>query len=169
MAPTVFPAAKETTVTLSVGSDRRGFTLIELSLVVLLIGVSLAVVLPNINRGLQDREIRKSALGLAAVARDLRSKAVTAGVPQQLVLNLLQSSYIAGRRREAVHLPGEVRFASVRGGESIDRDTKKFYFFPNGSSLGGEIVLADGEKSIFYSIRLEALTGRIAVAPGNPS
>jgi hypothetical protein len=66
-------------------------------------------------------------------------------------------------------LPGKVRFASVQGGESIDRDTKKFYFFPNGSSLGGEIVLADGEKSIFYSIRLEALTGRIAVAPGNPS
>ena len=156
-------------MTSSVGSDRRGFTLIELSLVLVLIGLSVAIVLPNINKGMQDREVRKSALSLAAVARDLKSKAVAAGVPQQLVLNLLQSSYIAGRRREAVHLPGEVRFASVQGGESIDRDTKKFYFFPNGSSLGGEIVLADGEKSIFYSIRLEALTGRIAVAPGHPS
>lgn len=156
-------------MTSSVGSDRRGFTLIELVLVVALIGVSLLVVLPNIAKGLQDREVRKSALGLAAVARDLKSKAVTAGVPQQLVLNLQQSSYLAGRRREAVHLPGEVRFASVQGGESIDRDTKKFYFFPNGSSLGGEIVLADGEKNIFYSIRLEALTGRIAVARSNPS
>ncbi len=52
-----------------VGSDRRGFTLIELVLVLLLIGVSLAIVLPNINKGLQDREVRKSALGLAAVAR----------------------------------------------------------------------------------------------------
>ena len=167
--PTVFPAAKETTVTSLVGSDRRGFTLIELVLVLVLMGVSLLVVLPNINKGLQDREVRKSALGLAAVARGLRSRAVMDGVPQQLVLNVPQSSYLAGRRREEVHLPGEVRFASVQGGDSVDRDTKKFYFFPNGSSLGGEIVLADGEKNIFYSIRLEALTGRIAVARSNPS
>jgi general secretion pathway protein H len=156
-------------VTSPVGSNHRGFTLIELVLVMLLIGVSLLVVLPNVNKGLQDREVRKSALGLAAAARDLRSRAVMNGVPQQLVLNVPQSSYLAGRRREVVHLPGEVRIASVQGGESVDRDTKKFYFFPNGSSFGGEIVLADGERNIFYSIRLEALTGRIVVARGNPS
>lgn len=168
MARTAFPAAKEITVTSPVGSDRRGFTLIELILVLLLIGVSLLVVLPNINKGLQDREVRRSALGLAAVARDLRSRAVSDGLPQQLVIHLSQSSYLAGRTRE-VQLPGEVRFDAVHGGESIDRDTKKFYFFPNGSSLGGEIILADGAKNIFYAIRLEALTGRIAVARNNPS
>jgi hypothetical protein len=45
----------------------------------------------------------------------------------------------------------------------VGRDIKKFYFFPNGSSLGGEIILADSEKNATYAVRLEALTGKIAV------
>jgi hypothetical protein len=35
--------------------------------------------------------------------------------------------------------------------------------------LGGEIVLADSAKSISYRIRMEALSGRVEVARGNPS
>jgi general secretion pathway protein H len=150
-------------VILPVGSDRSGFTLVELILVLMLMGVSMLLVLPNITKGLQDREVRRSALGLAAVARNLRSRAVMDGVPQQLILFLPQSSYLVGWRRE-VHLPGDVKFASVAGGEAVDRDTRKFYFFPNGSSLGGEIVLADSETSIAYTVRVESLTGKVAVA-----
>ena len=158
-----FLAVRARTVTSPVGSDRRGFTLVELILVIMLIGVSLLIVLPNINKGLQDREVRGSALGLAAVARDLRSRALMDGVPQQLVLYLNQQSYLVGRSRE-VRLPADVRFSSVHGGETVGRDIKKFYFFPNGSSLGGEIILADSAKNATYAVRLEALTGKIAVA-----
>jgi len=154
-------------VILPVGKDKRGFTLIELVLVLLLIGVSMVIVLPNIDRGLQDREVRISALGLAAVARDLRSRALTDGMPQELLLNVPQNSYLAAQATE-VHLPADVKFASVDGGETIDRDIKKFYFFPNGSSLGGEIVLA-GERSVSYLVRMEALTGRVQVSRGDKS
>lgn len=165
--PTEFPAATEPVVILPVGKDKRGFTLIELVLVLLLIGVSMVIVLPNIDRGLQDREVRISALGLAAVARDLRSRALTDGMPQELLLNVPQNSYLAAQATE-VHLPADVKFASVDGGETIDRDIKKFYFFPNGSSLGGEIVLA-GERSVSYLVRMEALTGRVQVSRGDKS
>lgn len=128
----------------------------------------MAVVLPNIDRGLQDRELRRSALGLAAAARELRSRALSDGVPQRLVLNVPQKSYRVGRSTE-VHLPPEINFVSVNGAESLERDLKSFYFFPNGSILGGEIVLADSAKSISYLIRFEALTGRVEVARGSPS
>lgn len=151
---------------LRAGKGNRGFSLLELVLVLLLIGVSMLIVLPNIARGLQEREVRTSALGLAAAVRNLRSRALFDGEPQQLVINLPQNSYRVARSRE-VRLPGEVRFISVEGGEAVDRDSKRFYFYPNGSGLGGEIVLADGEKSISYLIRLEALTGRIEVARAN--
>jgi len=162
MAPTVSPAVKAIIVTLPVGSNRPGFTLVELILVLMLIGVSLLIVLPNINKGLQDREVRGSALGLAAVARDLRTKALMDGVPQQLVVYLVQQRYLAGRSRE-VQLPTDVKFSSVSGGESVDRDVRKFYFFPNGSTLGGEIILADSARNSAYAVRVEALTGKIAV------
>jgi general secretion pathway protein H len=152
----------------AVGKNNRGFSLFELILVLLLLGVSMAVVLPNIDRGLQDRELRRSALALAAAARELRSRALSDGVPQRLVLNVPQKRYRVGRSTE-VQLPAEINFVSVNGAESLERDLKSFYFFPNGSILGGEIVLADSAKSISYLIRFEALTGRVEVARGNPS
>jgi general secretion pathway protein H len=162
-----FPGARKITVTSLAGKDSHGFSLIELVLVLLLIGVSMAIVLPNIEKGLNDREVRMSALALAAVGRDLRSRALFEGVPQELALNLPQNSYLVAQSRE-VHLPAEVKFVSVDGGEAVDRDIKRFYFFPNGSSLGGAIVLA-GEKSVSYLIRMEPLTGRIEVTRGDKS
>ena len=130
-----------------------------------LLGVGLALVMPNLDRGMQDREVRRTALGLAAAARELRSRALLDGVPQRLVLDLPRNSYLVARSNE-VRLPPDITFASVSGGESVDRDQKTFYFFPNGSILGGEIVVADGAKAISYLIRLEALTGKVEVARG---
>jgi hypothetical protein len=89
-------------------------------------------------------------------------------VAQQLTVNLPQNSYRVARTRE-VRLPSDVKFVSVDGGESVDRDSKKFYFFPNGSSLGGEIVLADVDRAITYLVRVEPLTGKIEVSRGNKS
>jgi general secretion pathway protein H len=151
---------------LRAGKDSHGFSLLELVLVLLLVGVSMLIVLPNIAKGLQDREVRSSALGLAAAARDLRSRALFDGVPHQLVLDSSRNSYRVARSTE-VNLPIDVKFISIDGGERLDRDRTRFYFYPNGSSLGGEIRLAGGEQAISYLVRLEALTGRIEVARAN--
>jgi type II secretory pathway pseudopilin PulG len=137
--------------------------LLELVLVLLLLGLSSLVVIPNIQKGLQDREVKVSVLALAAVARDLRSRALYEGIPQQLVLNVAENSYRIDRDRE-VQLPLDVRFAEVLGGEMLDGGARQFLFFPNGSSHGGQIALSGGKQSFRYSIRLESLTGKIAVA-----
>lgn len=153
-------------MTLRAGKGNGGFSLLELILVLLLIGASMMIVLPNIQKGLEDRAVRLSALSLAAAARDLRSRALSDGEAQQLEINLAENNYRVARTRR-VQLPQEVRFAGIDGGETLDRDSKRFYFFPNGSSLGGEIILADSQRSISYFVRLEALTGRIEVLRGN--
>jgi len=54
----------------------KGFSLLELLVVLLLLGLSSLIVLPAIDKGLREREVKKSALQVAAVARDLRSRAV---------------------------------------------------------------------------------------------
>jgi type II secretory pathway pseudopilin PulG len=137
--------------------------LLELVLVLLLLGLSSSVVIPNIQKGLQDREVKVSVLALAAVARDLRSRALYEGIPQQLVLNVAENSYRIDRDRE-VQLPLDVKFAEVLGGEMLDGGARQFLFFPNGSSHGGQIALSGGKHSFRYSIHLESLTGKIEVA-----
>ena len=149
-----------------VGSASSGFSLLELVLVLLLLGLSSLIVIPNVERALQNREVKTSALALAAVARDLRSRALHEGVPQQLILDIPHNSYRVERDRE-VSLPPDVKFGAVAGGEMIDGGAREFLFFPNGSSHGGEIALV-GERHL-YSVRLEPLTGRIAVLQGERS
>jgi Tfp pilus assembly protein FimT len=126
------------------------------------------IVLPNIEKKLQERAIRVSALGLAAVARHTRSRALDQGFPQRLIVNLSQNSYRSEGEKE-VFLPPDVKFGDVIGGEPIDPGAREFVFFPNGSSYGGDIRLASVSRDVRYSVRFEPLTGKIEVSHGDPS
>ena len=159
---------KGITMILRAGSGNQGFSLLELMLVLLLLGVSSLIVLPTIDNGLRERQVRRSALGLAAVARELRSRAMYEGIPQRLVLNVVDNSYLVARDRE-VHLPSDVRFSQVDGGETLDVSVRQVMFFPNGSSLGGKIGLSGASNATKYSVRLEPLSGRVDVLRSDPS
>lgn len=132
------------------------------------LGLSSFLVLPSIDKGLRDQKIRRSALTLAAAARDLRSRAVYRGIPQQLVLDVPQNSYLLARDRE-IHLPAEIKIAGVNGAETLDNGIYRFLFFPNGSTVGGQIIISGVRHSASYAIRLESLTGKIEVLRGGSS
>lgn len=153
---------KGITVILRAGSDNQGFSLLELILVLLLLGVSSLIVLPTIDNGLRQREVRRSALGFAAAARELRSRALYQGIPQLLVLDVVDHRYLVAGDRE-VHLPSAVKFSQVEGGETLEKDVRQFVFFPNGSSVGGKIGFSSGRNTTSYSVRLEALSGKVGV------
>jgi len=143
--------------------DRRGFSLLELLVVFLLLGLSSIFVLPTLDRGLRERELRLSALGLAAVARELRSRAVYEGTLQRLLLNPAENSYHAGEERKV--LSADVTIAEIAGGEPWGEGMRQFLFFPNGSALGGAIGLT-GRDGSSYTVRLDPLSGRVEVARG---
>jgi general secretion pathway protein H len=155
-------------VILRVGNDSPGFSLLELILVLLLLGLSSLIVLPTIDTGLRGREVRRSALALAAVARDLRHRALSEGIPQRLTLKVSDNSYFVSRDREVL-LPSDVKFTDIEGGQTLEHSVRQFIFFPNGSSLGGEIRLSGGRHTPSYSVRLEPLSGKIDVVQGGKS
>src|SRR5690242_14178165 len=152
-------AVTATTVILRVGKNSRAFSLIELLLVLVLLGLSTYMALPAVEKGLKARQARQTALQLAAVARELSSRARSDGIPRQLTINISSNSYQAAQERE-VQLPPELKLTSVEGGQTLDQDIHQFLFFPNGSNLGGKIDLVADASSIAYSIRLHPLTGR---------
>jgi hypothetical protein len=90
------------------------------------------------------------------------------GIPQRLVLNVGDNSYLVARDRE-VHLPSDVKFSQVDGGQTLEKSLRQFIFFPNGSNLGGEIGLSGGRNATAYSVRLEPLSGKVDIVRGDKS
>ena len=143
----------------------RGFSLLELLVVCLLLGLASAFVFPSIEKGLRERELRAAALKIAAVARDLRSRAVYENSAQHLKFDPSENSYQAFDR-EKVTLSPDIKIIGIEGGEPIGDGLRQFLFFPNGSILGREITLSGNEGSS-YTVRLDQLLGRVEVVRGN--
>lgn len=144
----------------------KGFSLLELLVVLLLLGLSSLVVLPAIDKGLREREVKQSALQLAAVARNLRSRAVYDNTLQRLIFNPLENSYQAAAGNKVV-LSSDAKITGIEGAEPLGDGLMQFLFFPNGSLLGGEVGISSREGTSRYLIRLEPLTGRVVVVKGN--
>src|SRR2546428_14147152 len=64
----------------------RGFTLLEMAMVLLIIAVGSALVVPMIEGGFDSREVRRAARQLAATMHYCRGEAVALGKPQELVI-----------------------------------------------------------------------------------
>jgi len=134
-------------------------------LVLVLLSVATAVVLPSIDRGLKNRDARQAALGFAAAARVLESRARSEGLPQRLVVDPLRNSYIMSQNGEFV-LPPNLSFAAVEGGEILENGMRGFSFYPNGASFGGRVDFSAGGNAVQYSVRFHPLTGRVEVLRG---
>ena len=143
------------------GKGERGFTLIELLAVIMLVSLASLIAIPSLDRGLRKREARQSVLALAAVARDLRRRAIDEGALKRLTFSPRENSYLASGA-EIVHLPVGIRITAVGGGEPVGDQLRQFIFFPNGSILGGAIELSERAGST-YVVRLEPLVGRVVV------
>ena len=141
----------------------QGFSLLELLVVLMLLGISSLLVLPAMDRKLGQLEVRKSALKLAAVARNLRSKAVFEGSLQQLILDPHSNSYQVSQG-QVVRLPSAVRISAIAGGAPLGQGMTQFHFFPNGRIQGGEIGISGKQGAASYITRFDPLSGRIAVA-----
>jgi prepilin-type N-terminal cleavage/methylation domain-containing protein len=152
-------------VTLPVGKSNRGFSLLELMLVLVLLGVSTVMVLPSIDRGLKNREARHAALSFAATARELGSRARSEGLPQSLVIDAIHNRYVASRSQE-ISLPRNLTFAVVEGGEVLENGLRRFSFYPNGASFGGRVDFSTRANGVQYSVRIQPLTGQVEVLRG---
>ena len=141
--------------------DRQGFTLLELIIVLVIVGIASVIAMPSLQHALAQREARHSVMTLAAVARDLRRRAIDEGKLKRLTVEPRTNSYLASGG-EIVHLPDNVAMTAVSGGEPIGERLTQYVFFPNGSLLGGEIDLTD-HGGVHYVIRMEAMAGRVVV------
>jgi general secretion pathway protein H len=140
----------------------RGFTLLELLLVLAIAGLMLTIVPPFLSRGIAATKLNTSAREVAAAMRTARSQAVTRRRETTLTVDIDKRLYKLSGKARAQHLDRDikVKLDTVQS-ERLSDSVGAFRFFPDGSATGGQVTLSSGKSKIV--IDLNWLTGRVAI------
>ncbi len=143
----------------------RGFTLLEILVVMVIAGLMIALVPPLFSGAVSGTKLKGSARDLAVVLRETRSKAIIHNAEQVVLLDLKNPRYRAGNAKPE-SLPGKVEMAVqlVTGDYVDERAQHALRFFPDGSSTGELISLSRGNR--VYYLQLNWLTGAIEITEG---
>ncbi|WP_340116986.1 GspH/FimT family pseudopilin [Pelagibius sp. 7325] len=140
--------------------DQRGFTLLELIVVLTVAGLLLAIALPSFMGMRGPLETRRLVTLLENDLRAARRTALSrhSGVGVQIDLDRRELRSGDGTVRPlppALEVTLEAAQSQMRGPRSGG-----FWFYPDGSSTGGRLILSDGRYR--YRIDVDWITGRVS-------
>lgn len=139
----------------------RGFTLLEMLAVIILIGIAAAAVSISVAHGLASARINAAAGELAASLRATRTQAIVRGEQRVFEMDTRGETYRGADKRD-VRLPKglELSVTSAASDQS-GGDRARIRFFPDGSSTGGRITLRSGQRE--WHVNVSWLTGAITI------
>lgn len=88
---------------------RNGFTLVELSVVVVLIGIMLSLIIPEMQGTYEDALLRASARKIVSVCSLAHSQSITTGEDHRVRLDLKQNRYTLERQGSDSDSPSSFR------------------------------------------------------------
>jgi prepilin-type N-terminal cleavage/methylation domain-containing protein len=157
----------------------RGFTLIELSIVVLIIAIVARIAMPRI-RDVTAAELSAATRRLSALTRFVYEESALRGVPLVLFFDLDNQEYWVARPEEGggliedtdplarrVRLPPDVRVADVfvPGTGTFSQGLVPTRFYPEGYADPAVIHLAD-DGGHAYTVEIDPVRGRGEVFEG---
>ena len=158
----------------------KGFTLLEVMIVLIMISLSISLVIPSLARFSKKIELRTAAQKVSTILRYCRNEAVQKGKVQQVLFNpelreiKVQSPKSSARAKEDIPaedpnlekkyiLPPGVQIKEVKIPASAESDSLSMIeFYPNGGSSGGSVVL-ESQDLKGYRIKVDFLTGLVGV------
>ncbi|MFT4570085.1 MAG: general secretion pathway protein H [Hyphomicrobiaceae bacterium] len=149
--------------------DQRGFTLLELVVVVVIMGVAVGIAAPSVRSGWQQSAVRRSVRQFIASVRGTSSRAIRTRKPATLAVWPEQGMFGAIGGKKNFSLPAFGEFGDIEGGrvEEDDNGDERilFDFGPSGSADGGRIELAfrtsSGAQS--YTLKINGLLGTVSI------
>ena len=132
----------------------RGFTLLEMLVVIVLMSIGMGVVGFGLHKGLQQAADRQLLGQMVQALRTTRSAAIISGQPRETTFDLAHRVFTAPGKR-AQQWPAEV---GVQLNTAADLGAA-FAFYPDGSSSGGNLLVFQGERR--WRIDVGWLTGSV--------
>ena len=179
--------------------NKKGFTLIELTIVLIIMSFLFAVAGPRIAKSLSGLSLTTSTKKVAAALRYARSQAVNKSQAYSVIIDRAHAQVVIRGIPKPVTQPpdeaaqeeftneeaaaedfkgvvNEVKLVPVAEGVSFQEisiggqeftggkeELPQIIFFPDGTSQGGEIVLANNREQAF-TVGVDFLTGVITIA-----
>ena len=142
---------------------RRGFTLVELLVVMAIAGLLLAVTPPLVSSAFPGVELKAAARRTAGALRLAREIAIAQGRAAAWLVDVEKNRYWIEDDHRSGRIPRGLEIELVAATEEMRSDqVGGIRFYPDGSSSGGRVILKRGDSG--YQVGVNWLTGRILVA-----
>lgn len=142
---------------------RRGYTLIETTVVLLVLALAAGVAAPAVGRGLDAIRLRAEVAGVASFLRAARERAITQHHALDVRIDEAGRTLTLNAGDEDVRA---VRHLSVLHIEADPRVARTVTFFAYGLSTGGRFRL-EAPGPVVYVVTVSPLTGRVSTRRGD--
>lgn len=140
----------------------RGFSLLELLVVLAILAMTYALVPPLFNIGGSGTELKGAARHLAAALRRAQSHSIASRGEAAVTLDLSARAYAISGDSRTYRLP---EAAAVKvytaASEVVEGDKAAIRFYPDGSSTGGRVTLTAAGRDLLVDV--DWLTGRVQI------
>ncbi len=154
----------------------KGFTLLELALVLILLSLAVYLVVPSLGRLAQAIELKGTAQKVAGFLRYYRMVTMQKGQVHQILIDEQQKKIIvralasAGKEgteftwvdKLEYQIPAGLNLKEETGPSEYGSELPAIEFYPTGQANGGQILLADPSWK-GYRIKINFLTGMVEV------
>ncbi len=146
-------------------APQKGFTLVELIVVLVIAALVLALVGTSISRSITGAEMRAAARKVAANLRYTRTHAILQKSEQVFIVDTEAGTFQAPER-EVVKIPEEMSIAlTTARTELTGENVGGIRFYPDGGSTGGFVELESDNR--IYKVSVAWLTGETVVEVEN--
>jgi general secretion pathway protein H len=141
----------------------RGFTLIEIILVVLLLALAMTMVPRLVGSGVSGADLKSNARAIASAMKVTRDAAINTRRDQFVTLNVNSREFTTTATDTVYRLHEKVTLKLFTSqADQINETTASFRFYPDGSSNGGRVSVIANERE--FAIDVDWLTGRVTVS-----
>jgi len=145
----------------------RGFTLLELLVVLAIAGLLMAAVPPLISAVIPGTELKGATRQLAVSLRDARFSSISRGVPVAITfIGTEPARYLVDDKEQQLLPRGATLHIRTHDNEVVSDDTFRLRFYPDGSSNGANILLQRNQHN--YTVSVDWLMGKIRISQGEP-